>query len=69
MHHANIESSDRLRRVLGVLERRGKRGASSMDLVMMARVVAPGTCVSELRHQGYDIGCQRKGDVWTYRLA
>ena len=39
-----------------------------MTLIRKAQVVAPGTVVSEIRHQGYKIDCERKGQVWMYKL-
>jgi len=68
MHHAHVDSSKRLQRVLAVLQRRGIHGATSMELIQQAYVVAPGTCVSELRNQGYSISCYREGSVWRYTL-
>ena len=34
----------------------------------MAQVCAVSTAISELRHRGYEISCQRVGDRWLYRL-
>lgn len=67
MHHAKAEKSYRLQRVLESL-RSHPRGISSMTLIRTAQVVAPGTAVSELRQQGYDIKCVRKGPIWEYML-
>jgi hypothetical protein len=67
MHLAKIESSKRLQRVYECLKRH-PLGVSSMTLIEECYVVAPGTVVSELRHQGYKIGCQREGKAWIYRL-
>jgi len=69
MHAANLEKSDRLQRVLKVLTRRGKHGATSMELIRLASTVAPNSCVAELRQQGYNITCTRTGNVWRYTLA
>jgi hypothetical protein len=68
MNAAKLEKSYRLQRVLDQL-RCHPNGISSMTLIRNAQVVAPGTVVSELRHQGYDIDCKREGQVWTYKLA
>jgi type II secretory pathway component PulJ len=68
MNAAKVDNSARLQRVLACLERHPE-GVSSMKLITEALVVAPGTVVSELRHQGYLINCQRRGSVWTYTLT
>jgi len=56
-HAANVDKSTRLQRVLRVLKEAGKTGATSRELMLKANVVAPGTCVSELRASGYVIDC------------
>ena len=68
MNNARVENSERLRRVLGMLEFRGRAGATSLELSLGAHTVAPGTCVSELRAQGYVVDCKREGNVWRYTL-
>lgn len=67
MNAAKVEKSYRLQRVLDAL-RSHPEGISSMTLIRVAQVVAPGTAVSELRHQGHNIVCTRKGNLWEYRL-
>ncbi len=67
MHNAKLEKSYRLQKVLDLL-RSHPEGISSMTLIRKAQVVAPGTVVSEIRHQGYKIDCERKGLVWFYKL-
>ena len=67
MNAARIEKSYRLQRVLAEL-RNHPEGISSMTLIRNAQVVAPGTVVSELRHQGFEISCKREGPLWNYRL-
>ena len=66
MNYANLESSDRLRRVLRTLKRKAE--LSTLEIGIRARVCAVSTAVSELRANGYAIRCQRCGDVWYYRL-
>ena len=72
MHPARLASSERLQRVLGVLKACGDQGVTSWSLMQMARVVAPATAISELRHQGYEVRCEqvmRDGKrVWKYTL-
>ena len=41
---------------------------TTLDIVAYARVCAVNSCVAELRDNGFDIRCRRKGDVWFYRL-
>lgn len=68
-HAANADKSARLLRVLGVLASRGGWWISSLDLQTAARVCAVGTCVSELRANGHNILCERRGRAWFYVLA
>ena len=41
---------------------------TTLDIVTGAQVCAVNSIVSELRSNGYDIKCQRRGDKWFYRL-
>lgn len=66
MNAARIDKSDRLCRVLRLLKR--VKEASTRDIVERAKVVAVSAAVAELRQQGHAIACQRRGDVWFYRL-
>lgn len=71
MHAARVERSARLRRVLAAL--RPGLWVSSLDLALKGRTVTPGTCVSELRANGFRIECRQgsgpEGRVWEYRLT
>lgn len=69
MNAAKLERSERLQRVLTLLKNYPTMGVTSMEIIVGAQVVAPATVVSELRHQGYNINCQRKDGVWVYRLV
>lgn len=69
MHAAKLGKSGRLLRVAGVLEAAGAAGVTSWELMQLARVVAPGTCVAELRAQGYAVTCKREGSAWRYTLG
>lgn len=69
MHAAKLEKSLRLQRVLGVLRGFGGKGVTSWTLMQTAQVVAPATCVSELRKQGHQINCKREGAHWRYTLS
>lgn len=66
IHYAKLETSDRLRRVLSVLA--DGREDNTLDLMAYARVCAVSTAVAELRANGFDIRCQRRGDLWFYRM-
>lgn len=65
MHSARLAHSDRLQRVLRVLS--DGRPHSTLDLMQRARVCAVNSCVAELRDNGVEINCTRKGDVWRYK--
>jgi len=66
MHAATLQKSDRLQRVLQVLMAIDK--PSSLQIQEIGRTCAPGTCISELRANGYLIASERKGGVWSYQL-
>lgn len=66
MHAANIEKSERLGRVLDLLSKGGE--FSTLDIIRQANVCAVNSIVAELRQNGFDIDCQRKGEKWFYRL-
>lgn len=66
MHHAKLDKSHRLQRVLAVLS--DGLPHTSRDLIRRAHTVAPATTVSELRHQGKHINCRRVGNRWWYQM-
>lgn len=66
MHFARLDRSPRLQRVLKILKDGNKH--TTLDLIQEASVCAVNSIVSELRMNGHDITCKRKGDVWEYRL-
>ena len=72
MNNASLKSA-RMQRVLKVL--RDGRPHSSWDIIRRAKVVAPGTCVSELRALGAEIACERRtagpdGEpIWFYTMT
>lgn len=66
MNHAKINKSPRLKRVLDYLSDGNPH--STLEIVVNANVCAVNSCISELRCNGYDIKCQREGDVWRYQL-
>ena len=67
MHAAKLTNSPRLHRVLVLLK--DKKPHTTMDIIRRAKVCAVSAIVSELRANGLDIHCARKGDLWSYRLV
>lgn len=66
MNAASIQRSNRLARVYKLLSLGGEY--TTLDIVTGAQVCAVNSIISELRTNGYDIKCQRRGDKWFYRL-
>lgn len=67
MKAANLDSSPRLKRLFRALSD-GKKH-STLNLHRRAHVMAISAAVAELRDNGFDITCQRKGDIWYYQLS
>ncbi len=66
MHYAKIKKSERLKRVRKLLQ--DGHGHSTRNVVRNAHVCAVNSVVSELRANGLDISCWRKGGIWFYQL-
>lgn len=66
MNAASIERSERLGRVLDLLSQGGEY--TTLDIIKQANVCAVNSIVAELRCNGFDIDCQRRGDKWFYKL-
>ena len=66
MNAASIENSDRLNRVLDLLSQGGE--FTTLDIIKEANVCAVNSIVAELRQNGFNINCQRRGDKWFYKL-
>jgi hypothetical protein len=66
MNAASIESSDRLNRVFNLLSHGGE--FTTLDIIKSANVCAVNSIIAELRQNGFDINCQRRGDKWFYKL-
>jgi hypothetical protein len=66
MHAASIDKSERLGRVLKLLSQGGE--FTTLDIIQLANVCAVNSIVAELRQNGFDIDCQRRGKNWFYRL-
>lgn len=75
LHYAKLAHSPRLQRLLALLQRRGRTGATSLEIAIECRTVAAATCVSELRSNGYDVLAVQERDtdsgakVYRYRLV
>lgn len=67
MHYARLERSPRLQRLLAVLRQGG--WYSTRELVKQAEVMAINSAADELRANGFDVECERRGQYWYYRLA
>lgn len=65
MHAAKLENSDRLARVDALLK--DGREHSTLDIVNAANVCAVNSIIAELRANGQDIRCERRGNTWYYR--
>lgn len=57
MHAARIEKSKRLQRVLELLRSRGRKGATTRDIIDVAHVCAVNSIIAELRANGFVIDC------------
>jgi predicted transcriptional regulator len=66
MNAANLEKSDRLKRVHNLLAGGGEH--TTLDIIQKAGVCAVNSIISELRMNGYSIDCQRRADKWFYRM-
>ena len=73
MHHAKIETSDRLQTLLAILRQGG--WWTTKELMRRTGSVAQATDISELRSNGFDIESRRlkseldsKRQVWSYRI-
>ncbi|MEO1472783.1 MAG: hypothetical protein AAFS03_02410 [Pseudomonadota bacterium] len=72
MNFGRLKTSARLQRVYQLLL--PGREMSSLEITLRAKVVAVGTCISELRANGAVIDCRVEtrpegGRVWLYRMT
>ena len=67
MHHAHISKSSRLQRVATFLKDR--KPHSTLEIVKKAKVCAVSSIIAELRCNGLNIECERRGDRFYYQLA
>lgn len=66
MHAARLTNSDRLKRVQKLLS--DGKSHSTLDIVRRARVCAVSAAISELRYNGYEIDCKRRGSRFYYTM-
>ncbi|ALO46607.1 hypothetical protein [Pseudohongiella spirulinae] len=66
MRAAKVDNSERLQRVLKLLK--DGREHSTLDIIQAGNVCAVNSIISELRANGYQISCSRRGDAWYYRM-
>ena len=67
MNAAKLEKSTRLQRVCRLLA--DGQEYSTLDIVKRASVCAVNSIIAELRQNGLEIECSRRGSVWYYRMA
>ena len=67
MHYARLAHSPRQQRVLRVLSDGGEH--STQALIRRAQVCAVNSIVAELRANGVAIACERRSNIWYYRLG
>lgn len=71
-HHAKIDSSSRLKRVYKLIKDNG--WYTSREIASKGRTIAPGSTISELRSNGFNVESRYKGMVegariYEYRLV
>jgi len=58
-HYAKLDKSPRLQRLLAFLQKGGEH--STRDIIINTGVVAVSSAASELRENGYNVGCRYDG--------
>ena len=66
MKAASLEKSDRLNRVRDLLLQGGE--FSTLDIIKQVNVCAVNSIIAELRQNGINVSCQRRGERWFYKL-
>lgn len=59
--------TNRLQRIKNLLKDR--KQYSTRDIIQRAHVCAVSAAISACRNKGMNIICQRKGNIWFYRMA
>jgi hypothetical protein len=67
MHAAKLSISPRLQRTFKVLLD-GKEH-TTRDLIRKASICAVNSVIAELKENGINITCERRGDLWYYRIV
>ena len=63
MNSARLENSERLRRVLDLLQSRGAEGATTREVIELADCAAVSAAMKELKDNGHDHACQYEGET------
>lgn len=66
-HYARIENSPRLKLVFDYLT--DGEWHTTRDIIEGAQVCAVNSCADEIRANGFQVDCERRGSVWVYRLV
>ena len=61
MNARNPKTSGQLGHILEFLQERGTSGATTAEVCEYCGTLNAATCVSELRHSGYNVVCKREG--------
>ena len=67
MNAAKMSKSERLQRVFNVLLDGLEH--TTRNIIRKAHVCAVNSIISELRYNGANIECERRGSKWFYRLV
>ena len=67
MNNAILSKSIRLQKVFNVLL--DGQEHTTMDLIRKSGMCAINSICAELRQNGINIDCQRRGDQWYYKLT
>lgn len=66
LHYADLSKSNRLQRVLKTLQDGCQH--TTRDLIRKSGQCAINSIVSEIRANGIDVDCERRGNKWYYWL-
>ena len=67
MNAASLSRSARLQRVMRLLE--GGEWHSTLGIINEAQVCAVSALISELRANGVQVECEKRGQIYVYRIA
>ena len=67
IHYAKLENSPRLQRLYSLLK--GGMEFTTLEIIRQANICAVNSAISELRRNGYDIGCKVVGrGIYAYKM-